>query len=66
MSQTSNYMEKYYGQLRGGKITHFEMSKDGFPTFKVNHPVHGLLTVEVSCDPEGNDAGFLFIGDDNK
>ena len=62
----SDYMEKYYGQLRGGKITHFKMSDDGFPTFRVNHPIHGLLKVEVSCDSEGNDAGFLFIGDDNK
>ena len=58
----AEYWQKYYGQLKGGRITHFEMSDDGFPVFIILHPVHGLLNIEVSCDPEGNDAGFLFIG----
>ena len=58
------YWKKYYGQLKGGRITHFEMSDDGFPVFKILHPVHGLLNIEVSCDSEGNGAGFLFIGSD--
>jgi len=58
----AEYWQKYYGQLKGGRITHFEMSDDGFPVFKILHPVHGLLNIEVSCDTEGNDAGFLFIG----
>ena len=58
------YWKKYYGQLKGGRITHFEMSDDGFPVFKILHPVHGLQEIEVSCDTEGNAAGFLFIGSD--
>ena len=58
------YWKKYYGQLKGGRITHFEMSDDGFPVFKILHPVHGLLNIEVSGDSEGNGAGFLFIGSD--
>ena len=57
----AEYWQKYYGQLEGGRITHFEMSDDGFHVFKILHPVHGLLNIEVSCDTEGNDAGFLFI-----
>ena len=58
------YWKKYYGQLKGGRITHFDMCDDGFPVFKILHPVHGLLNIEVSCDSEGNGAGFLFIGSD--
>ena len=58
------YWKKYYGQLKGGRITHFEMSDDGFPVFKILHPVHGLLNIEVRCDSEANGAGFLFIGSD--
>ena len=57
----AEYWQKYYGQLEGGRITHFEMSDDGFPVFKILHPVHWLLNIEVSCDTEGNDAVFLFI-----
>ena len=60
---SDDYWQKYYGQLEGAKITKFWMGDDGYPTFGLVHPKLGALVIEVSCDPEGNDPGFLFISD---
>tara|TARA_Y100000114_G_C11653274_1_gene275325 strand:- start:276 stop:500 length:225 start_codon:yes stop_codon:yes gene_type:complete len=57
------FWQEYYGQLVGGKILQFWMNDDGYPSFEIAHPRYGLLTIEVSRDPEGNDPGFLFIND---
>ena len=58
-----NVQDEYYEQLVGSKITKFWTSDDGFPTFGLVHPEHGAMVIEVSCDPEGNHEGFLFIAD---
>jgi len=58
-----NVQDEYYEQLVGSKITKFWMSDDGFPTFGLVHPKLGAMVIEVSCDPEGNHEGFLFIND---
>jgi hypothetical protein len=60
---SDSYYDKYYGQLVGAKITAYWESDDGFPTFGIVHPKLGAMVIEVSCDPEGNDSGFLFITD---
>ena len=56
-----NVQDEYYKQLVGSKITMYWTSDDGFPTFGLVHPKLGALVMEVSCDPEGNNEGFLFI-----
>ena len=61
-----DYWPDYYGQLVGGKILQFWMNDDGYPSFEIAHPRFGLLIIEVSRDPEGNDPGFLFISDGNE
>ncbi len=58
-----NVQDEYYEQLVGSKITKFWTSDDGFPTFGLVHPKLGAMVIEVSCDPEGNNEGFLFIAD---
>ena len=63
---SDDYWQDYYGQLVGGKILQFWMNDDGYPSFEIAHPRFGLLIIEVSRDPEGNDAGFLFISDGNE
>lgn len=58
MSDT--WMEQYLKPMVGGKIIAVGVSEDGFPWFRIEHPEHGILTVEVSQDGEGNGPGFLF------
>lgn len=58
-----NVQDEYYEQLVGSKIAKFWTSDDGFPTFGLVHPKLGAMVIEVSCDPEGNNEGFLFISD---
>jgi len=54
----------YYRQLVGCLITGVGVSEDGFPFFIVA-PRGGTTKrsyrIEISQDPEGNGAGFLFI-----
>ena len=64
--ESDDYWQDYYGQLVGGKILQFWMNDDGYPSFEIAHPRFGLLIIEVSRDPEGNDPGFLFISDGNE
>lgn len=59
-------MTFYYRQLIGFKITGFRMEEDDFggdpfPIFTVLSPDNQQLQITVSCDPEGNGAGFLFL-----
>ena len=60
-------MEKYYKQFLGYKIISFEFEEDDegeqfgcqpFPTFIIQKGKE-KIKLTVSCDPEGNDAGFL-------
>ena len=62
---SEQFMKDYYGQLVGAKIVDFYLSEDGFPSYILQHPKMGKVLVEVSCDPEGNHEGFLFISDTN-
>ena len=63
-----DFYKKYYGQLVGGSITGFALEGDDegneWPTFKVmikgKNGKRRQVTIEVSCDPEGNAPGFLF------
>ena len=59
---------RYYGQLSGCLITGVGLTEDGFP-FLIVAPHGGTSDtahrVEISQDPEGNGAGFLFIPDMN-
>jgi hypothetical protein len=60
-------MKKYYGQLQGCVIEKFvgfvHEGGDCFPTFILRAPNGDRLKIEVSRDPEGNGAGFLFVSD---
>ena len=49
----------YYKQLEGAKVLSVGFNQDGFPilVFKVGTKIH---VTEISQDPEGNGAGFLF------
>lgn len=57
-------MEKYYKQFLGYEIISFEFEEDEefgsqpFPTFIIQKGKE-KIKLTVSCDQEGNDAGFL-------
>jgi hypothetical protein len=54
--------EKYYKQLEGFKIKKFlGEDAEGFPEFILTKPKYEDVKIAVSCDPEGNYGGFLFI-----
>jgi hypothetical protein len=56
------YWQNYYGQLEGVTITKYlGKDEDGFPTFQVKYPNGEYHEIQVSCDPEGNGEGFLFL-----
>ena len=59
---------RYYRPLVGCLVTGVGVNEDGFP-FLVVAPNGGsgdkAHTIEISQDPEGNGAGFLFIPDMN-
>jgi hypothetical protein len=56
------YWARYYGQLEGCEITQYVgRDKDGFPTLLVKFPNGEQHEIQISCDPEGNGEGFLFL-----
>ena len=60
-------MNEYYSQLEGYKIKKYlGEGDDGFPAFLLTAPNYRDIKIEVSRDAEGNDGGFLFIGDANE
>jgi len=64
---TNDRMNEYYSQLEGYKIKKYlGEGDDGFPAFLLTAPHYKDIKIEVSRDPEGNDGGFLFIGDANE
>jgi hypothetical protein len=67
MSGNKGY-EDYYKQLEGFKIKQYVGMVDddgynGFPQFIMSKRGFKDVKIDVSCDPEGNGGGFLFIGD---
>lgn len=56
MRQNTTWMQKYIKTLEGRTITATGVGADGFPWFRLDND----MLIEVSSDPEGNDAGFLF------
>ena len=64
---SEKFFNKYYGQLVGAKIVGFRLERDESFGYTEVWPVFTLLLgsqrVEftLSCDEEGNGAGFAFI-----
>jgi hypothetical protein len=56
----SNFYQRYYGSMVGGRITGTGTTKDGFHFFEVEMPDGKKLKCEISRDEEGNGPGFLF------
>jgi hypothetical protein len=56
----------HYAPLIGGRITLIEPARDDYGQvwicLRVEFEDRPALRVEVSCDPEGNGPGHLFIG----
>ena len=58
------FKDRYYKQLEGFKINKFlGIDAEGFPEFILTKPKYEDVKIAVSCDPEGNGGGFLFIMD---
>jgi len=61
MSNNGSF-EEYYTQLEGFRIKKFlGEDGDGFPEFILTKPKYKDVKMAVSCDPEGNGGGFLFL-----
>ena len=61
MSNNGSF-EEYYTQLEGFRIKKFlGEDGDGFPEFILTKPKYKDVKMAVSCDPEGNGVGFLFL-----
>ena len=64
-----DFFTKYYGQLKGFTVTKVSIKEENeygwpqyWPVIEMMHPKTGnKVTIEVSCDEEGNEPGFLFI-----
>lgn len=60
------WLTKYYSQLVGCKIVKFNLDADRhapdvwWPQFTCEQPNGEQFVIELSCDQEGNNAGFLF------
>lgn len=53
----------YYTQLKDYRVLDIEFDEENFPVLIFINDNGRSLRVTVSCDEEGNDAGFLFIED---
>ena len=63
-NRNSGNFDDYYKQLEGMKIhKYMGMGEDGFPRFILKKKGYEDTQIEVSRDPEGNEGGFLFIGE---
>jgi len=63
-NRNSGDFTDYYKQLEGMKIhKYMGMGTDGFPRFILKKRGYEDAQIEVSRDPEGNEGGFLFIGE---
>tara|TARA_R110001592_G_scaffold345092_1_gene636795 strand:- start:2 stop:244 length:243 start_codon:yes stop_codon:yes gene_type:complete len=63
-NRNSGNFDDYYKQLEGCKIQAYKgMGDDGFPRFILTKKGYEDIQIEVSRDPEGNEGGFLFIGE---
>ena len=63
-NRNSSNFDDYYKQLEGMKIhKYMGMGEDGFPRFILKKRGYEDTQIEVSRDPEGNEGGFLFIGE---
>jgi len=63
-NRNSGDFTAYYKQLEGMKIhKYMGMGEDGFPRFILKKRGYEDTQIEVSRDPEGNEGGFLFIGE---
>ena len=63
-NRNSGNFDDYYKQLEGMKIhKYMGMGDDGFPRFILKKRGYEDTQIEVSRDPEGNEGGFLFIGE---
>lgn len=65
-----NGYTKYYGQLVGFTIIKVTFEEDEYggnpwPVLHLRHTNGDTLRITLSCDEEGNDAGFAFIEEDN-
>ncbi len=60
MNRQMQYLAEYYSQIVG-TITFGGFSADGFPKFRVKRPDGQVLALELSCDEEGNQPGFMFL-----
>jgi hypothetical protein len=65
--RTMEFYIKHYNQLIDYVVTGVEFEEDEFdkstvfPILLMMHPDGTKVRVVVSCDDEGNDAGFLFV-----
>ena len=63
-NRNSGNFDDYYKQLEGTRIhKYMGMGEDGFPRFILKKRGYEDTQIEVSRDPEGNEGGFLFIGE---
>ena len=60
MNRQMQYLAEYYSQI-AGTITFSGFSEDGFPKFRVKRFDGQVLALELSCDEEGNNPGFMFL-----
>jgi len=63
MTPEEKWLLKYYQGAIGFKIVGVGMTEDGFPQLileKGKGKTREEIVLEVSCDEEGNGAGFLF------
>lgn len=64
-----DYFTKHYESLKGYTVEHVEIMEErqfGYPQFWprilfVNKETGDSIIVDVSCDEEGNEPGYLFI-----
>jgi len=70
-TEENKYLSEYYSVLTGATIVNCRMSEpepgedtdgwfESFPTFDVVLADGTKCTLEISSDPEGNGAGFIF------
>ena len=63
--EDTKYFEEHYSQLVGCRVVEIAFSDDGtgelWPVLVMKNKKGETVYVEVSCDPEGNAAGHLFI-----
>lgn len=68
----NEFLHRLYGQLVGGKVVGHRLDADAwnsdepFPVLIIRTRHGEVLDCTVSCDEEGNGAGFMFVEEHDK